>query len=71
MANHPIWFSPKRSGVGIRPSHPVGWLLTGIFILVLLASVQVLLSASNVGLGLGMLLVNILWYAVAVWLTKA
>ena len=38
MSDSPVWFSSKRTGFGIRPSHPIGWLITALFVAVFIIS---------------------------------
>ena len=46
MMNQP-WFSPKRNGIGVRPSNAKGWILMLAFIVILVFGVILLNSSGN------------------------
>lgn len=71
MTERPVWFTPKRFGFGVRPSHPIGWLITVIFIAVFIVSVNLLVSGSSVPLAIVLLVVDIAAYSLIVLRTKS
>lgn len=68
MSTKPSWFGPKRTGVGIQPSHPIGWLLTVLFVAVLFIGVHLALSGTLVT-GLILMVASLIVYGVVIALT--
>ena len=70
MSDRPVWFSPKRTGIGIRPAHPVGWLITALFVAVFIISLNLFFSASPAW-AVVLLILDIVIYVAIVFATKS
>jgi len=71
MRDRLAWFSPKKTGFGLRPSHPMGWLITALFVAVLIISLNLLLSGFSLLLATVLLIFDIVIYSVIVFATKS
>ena len=60
------WFGPKRVGWGVRPIHPMGWLVLIIFIGAIAAGLHLLLTGLGKTLGIGILALAIVLMIVIV-----
>tara|TARA_B100001964_G_C14237740_1_gene603345 strand:- start:643 stop:870 length:228 start_codon:yes stop_codon:yes gene_type:complete len=65
-SNRLIWFSPKRVGVGIRPCHPIGWMLTIFFIATIFAGLHLIFSSGLITAGLLTIIPYLIIYGIAI-----
>ena len=64
-----VWFGKKRVGVGIRPMHPIGWLLTAALVLALVTGTHLIVASVSFSQGLTVIISAVIVYALAVALT--
>ena len=65
----PIWFGPKRHGIGISPNHPIGWLLTVLLVVAIVFAFHLIFAATQVITGLTVLIASFAVFFILVSLT--
>jgi len=65
----PIWFGPKRHGIGISPNHPIGWLLTVLLVVAIVFAFHLIFAATQVTIGLTVLIASFAVFFILVLLT--
>jgi len=65
----PIWFGPKRHGIGISPNHPIGWLLTVLLVVAIVFAFHLIFAATQVAIGLTVLIASFAVFFILVSLT--
>jgi len=65
----PIWFGPKRHGIGISPNHPIGWLLTVLSVVAIVFAFHLIFAATQVTIGLTVLIASFAVFFILVSLT--
>jgi hypothetical protein len=65
----PIWFGPKRHGIGISPNHPIGWLLLVLLVVAIVLAVHLIFAATQVPIGLTVLIASFSVFFILVSLT--
>lgn len=65
----PIWFGPKRHGIGISPNHPIGWLLTILLVVAIVLAIHLIFAAAQVNLGIVVLISSLVLYFILVLFT--
>lgn len=63
------WFGPKRIGWGVRPIHPMGYLVLVISIAGLIAGINLIVTGSSFVVGILIALVSILFFIIVSALT--
>lgn len=67
--NRPIWFGPKRHGIGISPNHPIGWLLTILLVVAIVLAIHLIFAAAQVNSGIVVLISSLVLYFILVLFT--
>ncbi len=68
-SNRPIWFGPKRVGYGLRPCHPIGWILTAVLAAAFAVGLHLILSSGMITTGIITISLFLVVYGVIVGLT--
>lgn len=65
----PIWFGPKRHGIGISPNHPIGWLLTILLVVAIVFAIHLIFAAAQLTIGIIVLFISLAIFFTLVSLT--
>lgn len=65
----PIWFGPKRHGIGISPNHPIGWLLTVLLVVAIVLAIHLIFAAAQINSGVIVLIISLAIYFMLVFFT--
>ena len=68
--NSPVWFANKRQGFGVRPCHPIGWLITIVFSIILIFSTSMIMSKDALAISTSIALADIILYTAIISKTK-
>lgn len=63
------WFGPKRTGWGVRPIHPMGFLVFVISIAGLIVGINLVVTGLSLVVGILIILVSILFFIIVSALT--
>ena len=66
----PVWFANKRQGFGVRPCHPIGWLITIVFIIIFVFSTSMIIGKDALATGSSIALADIILYTFIISKTK-
>lgn len=69
QSQKPVWFGKKRVGVGIRPIHPIGWLLTAALVVAFVTGIHLIGASGGFSQGLTVIISAVIGYALVVALT--
>jgi hypothetical protein len=65
----PTWFGPKRHGIGIAPTHPIGWLLTVLLVVAIALAIHLIFAAAQLTTGVIVLFISLAIFFTLVSLT--
>jgi hypothetical protein len=65
----PVWFGKKRVGLGIRPTHPIGWILTTALVITFVTGTHLIIALGSLSKGLTVMISSAIIYALSVALT--
>jgi hypothetical protein len=69
IPSKPLWFGKKRVGVGIRPIHAIGWILTALLVVAIIVGMHVIVGSGYASEGVTIIVGAVILYSLIVALT--